>query len=174
MKLSRTVLATLAVGALIFTACGGDDSDDSDSSSGSGSATTASEPADDTATTTTAADSAALGDDEATAADLVATLFDSSVVFDDKIELVEGGEAHRADHDAYVVAATAVGGITIQPTAVTIDGDTATVTYGLSFADTTQYEDLSIGVTRSGDGWVVSTDEFCGFVAQAGTPCATA
>jgi hypothetical protein len=168
MKLSRTVLAVLAAGALVFAACGGDDSDDSSSESD----TTTTTAAETTTTTAAEADTTELTGEEAAAAEVVATLFDSSVAFDEKIALVEGGEAHRATHDAYVVAADAVGGITVEPTAVDIAGDTATVTYNLSFAGTPQYEGLTKDLTRSGDSWVMSTAEFCGFTAQAGAACA--
>ena len=167
MKTPRTLLALVAVGALVLAACG-DDSGDSSSESD----TTTTTEVDETTTTTAAEAAGELTGEEAAAAEAVATLFDSSLPFDEKVTLVEGGEAHRATHDAYVVAADAVGGITVQPTAVDIEWDTASVTYDLSFAGTTQYEGLTKELVRSGDGWVISTDEFCGFTAQAGAPCA--
>ena len=89
------VLAAALAFPLVFglVACGGDDDD----------AATAEEP-----TTTTTADAATSDADDA-AGEVVATVFDSSVGFDDKVALIEDGESHRADHDGYVAAADRVG-----------------------------------------------------------------
>jgi hypothetical protein len=164
----RPLLAALAL-AVTGAAC----SDDADSTAEASATTTTTEAtttSTEDAPTTTAASTELTGE-EAAAAEVVATLFDSSAAFDAKVALVEGGEAHRADHDAYVQAATAVGGIALAPTAVTIAGDQATVTYDVLFAGTAVYEDLTVTADRSGDGWVISTEEFCGFLASARVTC---
>jgi iron complex transport system substrate-binding protein len=154
--------AALALPLLLgFVACGGDDDDDA-------STDTTEADAGDAATETTEADAAA---DEA-AGEAVATVFDSSVPFDDKVALIEDGESHRADHEGYVAAADRVGGITVEPTDVAADGDAATVTYRVLFAGTEAYADLTVDVTRVDDAWVVPSDAFCGFLASARTPCA--
>lgn len=165
------ILASILAASLVlgFTACG-DDSEDDAGGTGTDSAT-ASEPADEEATETTAEPEEATGE-EAEISDLVATVFDSSVPFDDKVDLLEGGEDHRADHDGYVAAADGVGGITVEPTGVEIDGDAATVTYNVLFAGNEQYADLTMDVARVDDAWVVPTDAFCGFVAATGASCA--
>lgn len=168
------VLVSIVAASLVLTlaACG-DDGDDDDAS---GSAS-ASEPAGDEATETTGepeADGAELTGEEAEIGDAFATVFDSSVPFDDKVALLEGGEAHREDHDGYVTAADGIGGITVEPTDVEIDGDTATVTYGVLFAGTEQYSDLTRDVTRVDGAWIVPTDSFCGFIAATGASCAGA
>ena len=153
-------------------ACSDDDGDEDAATD-----TTAADEAEATDTTTepeadgTEADGRDLIDDAA-AGDLVATVFDSSIPFDDKVSLIEGGEAHRADHDGYVTAADAVGGITIDPTDVTVTGDTATVTYRVLFGGNEAYADLAMDVTRVEGSWIVPTDAFCGFLASARTPCA--
>ena len=103
----------------------------------------------------------------------MATVFDSSVPFDDKVALIDDGEAHRADHEGYVAAADRVGGITVEPTDVVDNGDTATVTYRVLFAGTEAYADLSMDVTRIEGSWIVPTEAFCGFLASAQTPCAS-
>ena len=151
----RPLVAALAVPLVLgFVACGGDD--------------------DDEATDAAAETTEAPADDSAVAGDVVATVFDSSVAFEDKVALIEDGEAHRADHEGYVAAAGQVGGITVQPTDVAADGDAATVTYRVLFAGTEAYADLSMDVTRVDGEWIVSTDAFCGFLASARTPCAGA
>jgi hypothetical protein len=149
-----------------FVACGGDDDDEATTDtteSDEGAATT--EP-----TETTAADTAA---DLDAAGETVAQVFDSSVPFDDKVALIDDGEAHRADHEGYVAAADRVGGITVEPTDVVDNGDTATVTYRVLFAGTEAYADLSMDVTRIEGSWIVPTEAFCGFLASAQTPCAS-
>ena len=187
------VLATLVAGALVLAACGGDDDEASSDD------TAADEAGDATATTAAAGEATADdpdagadgdacgaaageggaggaadlgGEDETAAGATVATVFDSTVAFEDKQALIEGGEAHRADHEAYVGAAEGVGGIAVEPTAVAVEGDAATVTYRVLFAGSEAYADLSMDVARSGDGWVVPTDAFCGFLASARVPCA--
>jgi iron complex transport system substrate-binding protein len=156
--------AALALPLLLgLVACGGDDDDDAATATADAAGTT---EADATSETTEPADDA----DAAGAA--VATVFDSSVAFDDKVALIEDGEAHRADHEGYVAAADRVGGITVEPTDVAADGDTAAVTYRVLFAGTEAYADLSVDVTRVDGEWIVPSDAFCGFLASARTPCA--
>jgi iron complex transport system substrate-binding protein len=169
--ITRQSLVALAVAGSLVVGLGacGDDDDDTDSGA---------------ATETTAAESAssgdAAGDDDAgddAAGEAVATVFDSSVPFEDKVALIEDGESHRADHDGYVTAAEAVGGITVEPTDVAPsgeDGDSATVTYRVLFGGSEAYSDLTMDVTRVDGEWIVSTDAFCGFLASARTPCAGA
>jgi iron complex transport system substrate-binding protein len=156
-------------------ACGddddGDDAADTEATDESEAADTTTEPEAD------AEDTGAEGGeatDDAAAGDAVATVFDSSIPFDDKVSMIEGGEAHRADHDGYVTAADAVGGITLDPTDVAVTGDTATVTYRVLFGGNEAYADQTIDVTRVEGNWVVPTDAFCGFLASARTPCAGA
>jgi iron complex transport system substrate-binding protein len=161
----RLLAALLTVPLLAgLTACGDDDDESSDA--------TEEAPPETTETTETTAVAADADDDSAAAGEVVATVFDSAVPFDDKLASIEGGEAHRADHDGYVAAATAVGGITVEPTDVAVDGDAATVTYRVLFAGTEMYADLTVDVARVDGAWVVPTDAFCGFLASARTPCA--
>jgi iron complex transport system substrate-binding protein len=172
--ITRQSLVALALaGSLVvgLAACGDDDDD-----TGSGSAAETGESSESSEspaeTTTTAAESASSGDDAA--GEAVATVFDSSVPFDDKVALIEDGESHRADHDGYVAAAEAVGGITVEPTDVAPSGDSATVTYRVLFGGNEAYSDLTMDVTRVDGEWIVPTDAFCGFLASARTPCAGA
>ena len=65
-----------------------------------------------------------------------------------------------------------MGGIALKPTAVTVDGDTATVTYDVMFGGTAAYQDLTGTITKVGDTWQVTKVDFCGFMASARTPCA--
>jgi ketosteroid isomerase-like protein len=168
-RLAGVALAAfLVLGPAGFAACGGDDGDD-EAEAGDTTETSESET-----TETTAGDEAEAGGaaDEDAAGEAVSTVFDSAVPFDDKVALIEGGEAHRADHEAYVGAANGVGGITVEPTDVAVDGDTATVTYRVLFGGNEAYADLTMDVTRVDGEWIVPTSAFCGFLASARTPCA--
>ena len=174
MTTRRLALTAALALALALAACGDDDGGD-DSGSGSASAPasasgSASAPAE---TTTTATEHEAGADTEA-AGDAVSTVFDSSVPFDEKVALVQEGEAYRAAHDGYVAAAQAVGGITVDPTDVVPSGDTATVTYRVLFGGNQAYDGLTMDVTKVGDAWVVPTEAFCGFLQSARVACTPA
>jgi iron complex transport system substrate-binding protein len=159
--------------------CGGDDDDEASTDTDTEADAGSDAAADDETTTTEAeaGDAPVEGDDAAVAEDgageAVATVFDSSVAFDDKVANIEDGETYRADHEAYVGAADRVGGITVEPTDVVAEGETATVTYRVLFAGTEAYADLSMDVNLVDGAWVVPAGEFCGFLASARTPCAS-
>lgn len=168
------ILAAALAATLVLAACGDDSDETTDTTDDAAAETTETTAATegDTEAATEAAGADA-GSDEA-AGEVVATVFDSSIPFDEKVALVEGGESHRADHEGYVAAADAVGGITVESTDVAAEGDTATVTYRVLFGGNEAYSDLTMDVTRVDGEWIVPTDAFCGFVAAAGTPCAAA
>jgi hypothetical protein len=170
MTTRRLALTAALALALALAACGDDSGDDSGSGSASASASgSASAPSE---TTTTLG--AEAGADTDAAGEAVSTVFDSSVPFDEKVALVQDGEAHRAAHDGYVAAAQAVGGITVEPTGVTPSGDTATVTYRVLFGGNQAYDGLTMDVAKVGDAWVVPTEAFCGFLQAARVTCTQA
>jgi iron complex transport system substrate-binding protein len=57
------------------------------------------------------------------------------------------------------------------PTAVVIDGDTATVTSDVMFGESAAYTDLTGEISNVGGTWTVSRAEFCGFMASARNAC---
>jgi iron complex transport system substrate-binding protein len=117
------------------------------------------------------ATTASAGGEEAAASDAWSLVFDSTVGFDEKAAHVEDAEALKATIEAYTVAGDAMGGITLVPTAVTVTGDTASVTYDVMFGETAAYTALN-GVISLVDGtWVVSRSEFCTFMGSARNPC---
>ena len=98
-------------------------------------------------------------------------MFDSSVGFDDKAMHLEDADSLRGTVEAYTAAGDAMGGITLVPTAVVVDGDTATVTYDVMFGDTAAYTALGGVITQVDGTWVVSRTEFCSFMAWARNAC---
>lgn len=174
---SRALAAlTLAALAPLVAACGDDDT---------GEAETETESEE---TTTTAADDAADGDDgaeegagegvdlddpdQAAVAEGWTTVFDSSVAADAKSAYLEDPEAAAPTLTAYASTGESMQGITLEPTAITIDGDTATITYDILFAGTSAYQDQTGEMVRQDGQWKVTTEQFCAFMATARTPCA--
>jgi iron complex transport system substrate-binding protein len=64
-----------------------------------------------------------------------------------------------------------MGGISLAPTAVAVDGDTATVTYDVMFGDRAAYSDLEGVITLVDGTWVVPRAEFCSFMSSARISC---
>lgn len=113
----------------------------------------------------------ALGEDEQAAADAWSLVFDSNVGYDDKAPYLAGAETLRDTIESYTTAGEAMGGITLEPTRVVVDGDTATVTYDVMFGGTAAYTSLDGEIARVDDVWTVSRDEFCTFMASARNAC---
>ena len=98
-------------------------------------------------------------------------VFDSDVPFADKAAHLENAEALQAAAEAYTGAGSAMGGITLEPTNVAIDGDTATVTYDVLFGGAPAYQDLSKTINRTDGVWIVPQAAFCEFLSSARVPC---
>ena len=98
-------------------------------------------------------------------------VFDSSADFADKAPHLQGSDALEDANSAYMQGASRFGGFKLEPTAVEIDGDTATVTYNVLFGDAVQYTDQTGTLTLIDGVWQVSRSEYCGFLASARTPC---
>ena len=60
-------------------------------------------------------------------------MFDSTVPFEEKAPNLENAESLRTAAEAYSAAGSAMGGITLDPTSVVVNGDEATVTYDVLF-----------------------------------------
>jgi iron complex transport system substrate-binding protein len=160
---NRTSLALLTAAALVVASCGGDDDDDAAAvSTAAAPETTAAAPA------TTAA---AAGDDEDAAVAAFTAVFDSDVPFADKAAHLENADSLQAAAEAYAGAGSAMGGITLEPTNVAIEGDTATVTYDVLFGGAPAYQDLSKTITRTGGVWIVPQAAFCEFLTSARVTC---
>ena len=98
-------------------------------------------------------------------------VFDSAVPFEQKQAFLPDAAVLRPTLDKYATTGAAFRGIKLQPTAVTIDGDTASVTYDVLFGGKPAYEALTGTAVRQNGAWVVTREEFCGFMSSARTPC---
>ena len=108
---------------------------------------------------------------EQAAMDAWAVVFDSEGDFADKVPHLENAAQLESTVVAYAETGASFGGVSLEPTAVSLDGDVAAITYNVLFGGSAAYSDLS-GEMQLVDGvWVVSRDTFCGFMASARTPC---
>lgn len=100
------------------------------------------------------------------------TVTNSSLTFDEQAPFIENAEALRATIEAYPAAADVVGGITSTVTSVTIDGESAAITYTLAFNGTEQpYGELPATLVNVDGSWIVPQAEYCGFQGQAMNAC---
>ncbi|MEM9514196.1 MAG: hypothetical protein AAGA42_05000 [Actinomycetota bacterium] len=191
----RRLTAVVAAGALLLAACGDDDSEGSADTTAASSTAAPTTAAPTTAAPTTAAPTTAApttaapttaapttaaatsapsepggGDDEA-AATAWALVFDSTASFDQKAPHLADADALAATVEAYAATGDGFGGITLVPTAVVVDGDSAAITYDVEFGGNPAYGDQQGTLTRVDGVWVVGRDEFCSFMASARVGC---
>ncbi|WP_420619114.1 hypothetical protein [Candidatus Poriferisocius sp.] len=105
------------------------------------------------------------------AMDAWAVVFDSTAEFADKAPHLEDAAALESSNAAYAEAGESFGGFSMEPTAVDISGDEATITYNVLFGGNAAYEDLTGEIQRVDGTWTVSREAYCGFLASARTPC---
>jgi hypothetical protein len=182
--MTRTTTRSLAALALVplalLVACGGDDGGEDTASDATGSDATeqeapAEEPAEDRAAGYAAEGGGGvdLSDpDVAAVAEAWTTVFDSTVPAEDKAPFLEDPAGVADTLAAYAATGETLQGITLEPTGVTVDGDTATVTYDILFAGTSMYQDQTGTVTDMDGTWKVTTEQLCSFMETARTPCA--
>lgn len=117
------------------------------------------------------AETGGASDDEQAALDAFEVVFDSAAAWSEKVPHLESADELETSNAAYAGAGEAMGGISLTPTAVAIEGDTATITYDVLFGGSAAYTDLSKTIERIGETWVVSRASYCDFLASARTPC---
>lgn len=103
--------------------------------------------------------------------DAWAVVFDSTAAFADKAPHLADAAALEPSNAAYAEAGVSFGGFSMEPTAVEINGDVATITYNVLFGGNAAYEDLTGEIQRVNGTWTVSREAYCGFLASARTPC---
>jgi len=69
------------------------------------------------------------------------------------------------------VAGSAMSGIALKPTAVAIEGDTATITYDVLVGGTVAYTGQTGTLAKLANVGVVPMAELCRFLASASNPC---
>lgn len=100
------------------------------------------------------------------------TVTDSSLTFDDQAPFIEDAEALRATIEAYPAAADVVGGISTTVQSVAIDGDTATITYSVSFNGVEQpYPAQDASLVLVDGTWTAPQTEICALYSYARNNC---
>jgi hypothetical protein len=138
-------------------------------------ATTTTTVAPATTTTTTAADAGGITPGEDADVDAVVLtyqiVFSSETGYEEKAPYIDdpvGLEQTVAD---YQETGESMGGVALAPKSVTINGDTADVTYDLLFGGTPTYPDLSGDAVLLDDTWKITREMFCAMMASARVGC---
>lgn len=175
MEISRKAAAVLTFMALAAAAC------NSASEPTGGPVATEAPPT--TAVTTTTAAAANEADtmtaeaeqsgDESEVLLAYRTVFDSRIPFEEKLPYLENAGELREVVEEYAETAENFGGISLDPTAVEIDGDLAEVTYNVMFGERAVYTDLTGNAVRVDGAWTVTRERFCTFMSSARVSCPT-
>jgi hypothetical protein len=171
--ITRTLILALSL-AVAAAACGSGD----DAGSGTTTTTTAAETtttstvAADTTTTTEAAGIVPGEDPDVDAVvEAYLVVFDSETTFEEKAPYLVDPTGLEDTVVGYTAAGEAVGGITLEATAVTIDGDAAAVTYNFLFAGNPTYQGLEADAVKTEAGWQITRETFCGIMSSARVGC---
>ncbi len=109
--------------------------------------------------------------EQAAAMNAWAIVFDSNAEWSLKAPHIEDSENLEESNENYHAGGESMGGFSLLPTRAVIEGDVATITYDVLFGGSPAYTDLEGAISLVDGTWVVGRDTYCGFLAQARTPC---
>jgi hypothetical protein len=98
-------------------------------------------------------------------------VFSSETTYDEKVPYLVEPEGLEETVSQYQQTGDAMGGVELAPSAVTINGETAEVTYDLLFGGTPTYPDLVGDAVLIDETWMITRDMFCGMMASARVGC---
>ncbi len=127
-------------------------------------------------TTTTAANIGIVpGDDPDVDAVVLAyqIVFSSETRYEEKVPYLEEPDGLEETVAMYQETGESMGGVALAASAVTINGDTADVTYDLLFGGTPTYPDLSGDAVLRDGTWKITRDMFSAMMASARVGCPT-
>lgn len=174
MKRRMLLLVILAV---IVTACSESDAAETDTTAAPSSTTTTVAPTTTTApatTTTVAGDGGIVPGEDADVDAVVLTyqiVFSSETDYDEKAPYIDDPEGLEQTVADYQETGESMGGVELAPTSVTINGETADVTYDLLFGGTPTYPDLTGDAVLIDDTWKITRTMFCAMMASARVGC---
>jgi hypothetical protein len=124
-------------------------------------------------TTTTTMAGIVPGEDPAVDAVVVAytTVFDSESTYEEKAQYLDDSSGLEDTVQRYFDTGELTGRVTVEATAVEIDGDTATITYTILFGGAPTYADQKGEAFRGQDNWLVPREVFCALMASARVGC---
>lgn len=155
--------------ALLAAACSSADSAETATTAVSTTVTTAP-----TTTTTTAAAGGIVPGEDPEVDAVVATyeiVFSSKTGYDEKAPYLDDPAGLEETAAKYQETGESMGGVELYPTAVTVNGETADVTYDLLFGGTPAYPDLSGDAFLIDGTWKITRDMFCAMMASARVGC---
>lgn len=127
------------------------------------------------ATTTTAADAGGIAPGEDADVDAVVLayqiVFSSETGYEEKAPHIDDPSGLEQTVADYQETGESMGGVELAPTSVTINGDTADVTYDLLFGGTPTYPDLTGDAVLIDDTWKITREMFCAVMASARVGC---
>lgn len=178
MRKRHQVLSALIIPAMLLTACG-EASLDTTTTTSEPAATTTEAPSTTTtsmlATTTTKAVTGEIVPGEDPDVDEIVEVyriaFDSTTTFEEKAAVIEDTTGLEDTVDTYASTGDSVGGVTAEPTAVTVEGDDAVVVYTLYFSGNPTYAGLNGTAVKIDGGWKITRDMFCSVMASARSAC---
>lgn len=174
MKRRMLLLVILAV---IVTACSESDAAETDTTAVlflmiiTVAPTTMTAPA---TTTTVAGDGGIVPGEDADVDAVVLTyqiVFSSETDYDEKAPYIDDPEGLEQTVADYQETGESMGGVELAPTSVTINGETADVTYDLLFGGTPTYPDLTGDAVLIDDTWKITRTMFCAMMASARVGC---
>ena len=174
--LKRTTML-LAVLSLVATACSQSETAETPAADVPLSTTTTTAATATTAapvTTTTAADAGIVpGDDPDIDAVVLAyqIVFSSETGYEEKVPYLEEPEGLEETVAMYQETGESMGGVALAASSVTINDDTADVTYDLLFGGTPTYPDLSGDAVLRDGVWKITRAMFCAMMASARVGC---
>jgi hypothetical protein len=98
-------------------------------------------------------------------------VFSSETGYDEKVPYIDDPTGLEQTVADYQETGESMGGVALVPSSVTINGDTADVTYDLLFGGTPTYPDLTGDAVLIDDTWKVTRVMFCAMMASARVGC---
>lgn len=174
----RRIVLILAVLAVIATACSETDAAETTTTVAPTTTSATIAPTTTTtapATTTTVADPGGIVPGEDADVDAVMLtyqiVFSSETGYDEKAPYIDDPTGLEQTVADYQETGDSMGGVALVPSSVTVNGDTADVTYDLLFGGTPTYPDLTGDAVLIDDTWKVTRVMFCAMMASARVGC---
>jgi ABC-type glycerol-3-phosphate transport system substrate-binding protein len=101
----------------------------------------------------------------------VGIAFDSTAGFEEKAEYIDDPSGLEETVATYMATGDSMGGVSVSVTDVTVNGDTANVTYDLLFNGNPVYPEQATSAVLTDGGWKVPRDAFCTLMALARSSC---
>ncbi len=125
-------------------------------------------------TTTTIPEAPETSEEDAAAIALAYEIvFSSETEFEEKAPYIDDPSGLEETVAAYQETGESMGGVSLAPKKITVDGDTAEVIYDLLFGGTPTYPDLTGDAVRIDGTWQVTREMFCSIMTSARVGCSS-